>query len=122
MTKIVYNTCFGGFGLSDAAVLRYGELKGIRFYLEKGQWSTVFWLLPPEERVDNGANQSFWADSIERDDPILVQVVEELGEAANGDYADLHITEISSGTLYRIDEYDGRERVMTVENYTWRTA
>lgn len=29
MVKIVYNTCYGGFGLSPRAIKRYAELKGI---------------------------------------------------------------------------------------------
>ena len=32
--KIVINTCFGGFGLSYAAVMMYAELKGIKLYPE----------------------------------------------------------------------------------------
>lgn len=32
MTKIVYNTNYGGFGLSDAAIMRYAEIKGITLY------------------------------------------------------------------------------------------
>jgi hypothetical protein len=32
MTKIVYNACHGGFGLSEAAILRYAEIKGIKLW------------------------------------------------------------------------------------------
>jgi len=34
----------------------------------------------------------------------------------------LQIRELPEGTLYRIDEYDGRETVMTQDEYTWRVA
>ena len=98
MTKIVYNACYGGFGLSDKAINRYWELKG-----EKG----------PE----------YWyTGDLERDDPILVQVVEELGEEANGMFAALQIEELEVGTRYRIDEYDGYESVETESDYSWRVA
>ena len=40
--KICINKCFGGFSLSDAAVLRYGELAGLNLVsIDKGyfnQW------------------------------------------------------------------------------------
>ena len=32
MKEIVINNCYGGFGLSHKAVMRYAELKGIRLY------------------------------------------------------------------------------------------
>jgi hypothetical protein len=97
MTKIVYNACYGGFGLSDEAMMRYCEIKGI-----------------PEQTIYDG--------DIERTDPVLVQVVEELGDKANGDCAELCIAELSAGTLYRIDDYDGFEIVCTQDDYAWSVA
>ena len=97
MTKIVYNACYGGFGLSDEAMRRYCEIKGI-------------------------AEETIYDGDIERTDPVLVQVVEELGDKANGDCAMLRIAELSAGTLYRIDEYDGLEQVCTQDDYAWSVA
>ena len=100
MTKIVYNGSYGGFGLSDKAVARYWELKGLPVH------------------------DAFTRYDLEDDraDPILVQVVEELGEEANGLYANLVIIDLPKGTLYRIDEYDGMESVMTQDDYDWSVA
>ena len=98
MTKIVYNACYGGFGLSDEAEIRYREL------------------------TDNINNEDFDVYDIDRADPILVQVVEELGEKSGSWSADLMIEEVSAGTKYRIDEYDGLESVMTPDDYTWKIA
>ena len=98
MTKIVYNACYGGFSLSEKAIKRYWELKGETY---------------PED---------WWDRSIDRADPILVQVVEELGESANGAFAELKIRPLVKGTLYRIDEYDGLEQVMTQNDYDWSVA
>ncbi len=49
--------------------------------------------------------------SLDRADPDLVQVVEELGKKADGDYAELKIVEIPDGVEYEIDEYDGQESI-----------
>lgn len=57
-----------------------------------------------------------------RSDPRLIQVIEELGDAANGMCAKLRIEEVSAGTQYRIDEYDGNETVKTRDSYDWKTA
>jgi hypothetical protein len=94
MTKIVYNACFGGFGLSDKAVERYRELTG----QVADRWN------------------------INRADPALAQVVEELGDEANTRFSDLQIADVPAGTKYRIDEYDGNESVMTIDDYEWSIA
>ncbi len=130
MTKIVYNACYGGFGLSDEAVMRYAEIAGFKLYTREKYGFTEFYRIPLKEYeklIENndvdGANAAYFAVSdLERTDPILVQVVEELGERANGDYAKLRIEELSAGTLYRIDEYDGLESVMTQDTYDWKVA
>jgi len=46
-----------------------------------------------------------------RTDSLLIQVVEELGDKANGGCAKLKVIEIPDGTDYYIDEYDGNESV-----------
>lgn len=96
-TRIVINRCFGGFSLSDEAVELYARFKGVY----------------PDE-VD--------AYEIERDDPKLANVVEEMGAGANGDSARLEIVTLPKGTLYRISEYDGMERVITKDEHQWRIA
>lgn len=96
--KVVYNGCYGGFSLSDVAITRYWEIKA-----EK----------PPA---------GWYNCNIARDDPVLVQVVEELGEKANGGFASLGLADVPSGQRWRIDEYDGFESVMTVDDYEWHTA
>jgi len=135
MTKIVYNACFGGFGLSHEAVMRYAEIKGITLYVNEQKWGGNAYATVPWDEYDRihaeckkernylRANELYFSyNDIERTDPALVQVVEELGDAANGAHAKLRIKELSPGTLYRIDEYDGSESVMTQDNYDWSVA
>ena len=101
--------------MSEPAIKRYAELKGISLFPQKEKYYTIYWLEPERETTLN-------ARDIERNDPILVQVVEELGENANGSFADLQITKVEKGSLYRISEYDGLESVMTVDSYDWSIA
>lgn len=139
MTKIVYNACYGGFSLSDEAIMRYAEIKGITLYPSVSKYGlTVYYLCTPEEydRIEAEeranptapgryarSNAMYFSDrDIDRDDPVLAQVVEELGDRANGSHAELRIFEVSAGTLYRIDEYDGSESVMTQDTYEWKVA
>lgn len=65
---------------------------------------------------------AWWDKDLNRADPILVQVVEELGVECNGVFAHLQIRELPAGTLYRIDEYDGSESVITQDEYAWSVA
>ena len=115
--KIVINTCYGGFSLSAAAMRRYLELKGEPFWEERsGVW--LDWLdfyRDPPEVYDR---QVLSVHDLARHDPLLVQVVEELGAAANGDYARLEVVEVA-GSKYRITENDGVENVETPETIEW---
>lgn len=48
---------------------------------------------------------------VDRSDPDLVAVVEELGDEANGMCAQLKVVEIPDGIAWEINEYDGLESV-----------
>ena len=132
--KIVINRCFGGYGLSHQAVMRYLELKCITVYPEQseGHWKFwTYWLVKPEGRFEVKENEEFYAMSMEerqahnqkysdetfgdrdisRNDPVLIQVIQELGDAANGEHAELAIVEIPDDVEWEISEYDGREHV-----------
>ncbi len=106
--KVVINRCYGGFGLSKEAMLRYCELKGIVVYPERQSYgSYIYW-------KDVEKKKAFWDGDINRNDPVLIQVVEELGAKANGEYAELKIISIPDDISWEIDEYDGMERVEEV--------
>jgi hypothetical protein len=120
MTKVVYNACYGGFGLSKEACQRYWDIKGQQVWIEDARWGFDVWLVPPEERLEKAySKQTWYYDNVDRHDPVLVQVVEELGDKANGMCAELAIGEVYDS--YRIDEYDGYESVETADSYDWIT-
>lgn len=100
MAKVVYNADYGGFGLSDAAVARYIELKG--FVLNREEYLEKY--------------------SIPRHDSCLVQVVEELGKDVDTAYSKLRIREVPDGSRYRIHEYDGFESVILESEEEWCVA
>lgn len=79
--KVVINSCFGGFNLSEKA----------EDYL--------------------GCSGFDYRDDEKRTDPKLIKCVEKLGASANGMGADLKIVEIPDGVEYVIEEYDGMEHV-----------
>jgi hypothetical protein len=56
---------------------------------------------------------------IPRHETDLLRVVEELGEAANGECAKLQVVEIPDDVEYQIEEYDGNEHIAEAHR-TWR--
>ena len=114
MTKIVYNRCYGGFSLSEEATERYGELLGKK--VTKGEKFCGF-------QVYLFDGERFYSGDLSRTDPLLIQVIEELGsEKASGLYAKLDIEELPSGCRYRITEYDGFESIETDTTVDWSVA
>lgn len=91
MIKIVISRCYGGFGLSPEASALYASRSG----------------------------KDVYDFEIPRDDPILVGIVEELGEAASGNFANLNVVEIPADVNWYIEEYDGLEWVAE-RHRTWR--
>ena len=94
MTKIVINACYGGFGLSELALLEY-------------------------KRRANVTDQYFFDYNITRDDQHLVDIVTEWGPTAASSYADLRIVERPDGVEWQIEEYDGDEWIAE-KHRTWK--
>jgi hypothetical protein len=140
--KVVYNSCYGGFGLSQKANKRIAELMGIGCYYfkstaegykpvldgdDRSSFRSAFTVpnfheLYAEARKKEGKGSCEHSNAVynqydfpefrdDRDNPILVQVVEELGDEASGGYAKLRIAEIPDGANYIVEEYDGMESV-----------
>ena len=103
--KVVFNGCFGGYGVSE---------RGARWLLDNGA-------NPGNVRLTQRGEDVYVTCNIERHDPLLVRMVEVLGEKANGDSARLVVREISQ-PLYRIEEYDGAERIEEPDDLSWTDA
>src|ERR1700677_485691 len=86
-----------------------------RKYLSDGSDGRSFFLtvFSPDEQFVLDAGRD-----LKRDDPLLIKVLEEMGEKADGSYARIHITEIPDGVDYEIQEYDGQEWIAD-KHRTW---
>jgi hypothetical protein len=98
--KVVINTVFGGFGLSDKAMLELERRGAVRLL-----------------RTDSGLYIENEDDEF-RSNPELVKIVKEMGEDSFGDFAQLEIVEVPDDVQWHISSYDGAEWV--AENHrTW---
>jgi len=86
MKKILINRSYGGFGISDETIQKYCSIKNIDWH-----YSIKY--------------------DISRDDPVLIALIEEMKEQANGKYSELKIVEIPDDMEWHIAEYDGLEWV-----------
>lgn len=128
--KIILNKCFGGFSVSKEATLLYAKKKGYEVFAYRRCGSSLNNLrkinpLHCDNLMDLFVIKDYgeyvvsdipWKEEkvlcIEsgyREDEILIEVVEELGEKANGSSAELKVVEIPDGLDYVIDDYDGME-------------
>lgn len=85
---------------------------------EHREWHT---LTQAERKTSNALHEKHSINhfACDRSHPVLVQVVEELGSAANGRFASLKIIEIPDDIKWQIEEYDGCEWVAE-QHRTWQ--
>lgn len=138
--EIIINKCWGGFGLSNEAVLELIRMKSkivkkmtIKEYYGGNNprfskdWENEY--IEDKKRHElfkNGYYQDKYYSgiiykepyvfSVDREDsirnnPDLIKVVKKLKDKANGSHAELRIVEIPDGTDFEIDDYDGMESV-----------
>jgi len=91
--KIVINGCYGGFGLSEKAYKKLGL-----------EW--------------DGYGGFAYREEDKRMAPELIEVVEELGEEANGEHAKLKIVEVPNGIDWELYEMNGVEWIAE-KHRTW---
>jgi hypothetical protein len=83
--KLIINTCYGGWELSEAACRMYYNIQGI-------------------DALDKEIDDL-------RIDPVLIDIIEKIGSKASSPNADLRIIEIPDGVDWIIQDYDGIEWV-----------
>lgn len=135
--KLVINGCFGGYSLSPKAIKRLAELQGRPCYFFTGGLRDTY-ERQPDDFAETDHHMFFTAFDVpdpnvedfdysahvlearpdNRSDPLLLQVVQELGEEANGSCAKLQVVEIPDGVKWHIAEYDGIEHVAE-DHRTW---
>ena len=130
--KVAYNGCFGGFSLSNLALHKFAEKKGITLtWYKESHKPLKFTKLNEVPEFGEFSHQAFTKDHGEtftaydqgtfyypdfsgesRSDPDLIAVIEEMGDKAGGRCANLQIHEIPDGASFEIDQYDGNESVV----------
>ncbi len=135
--KIAINSCYGGFRLSTKATQRIHELKcphqRLMTFMEYtggtgyvGNNMNYKFKSEDEARANTikhqissfpyiVINNKILVDDHDEDEnrscPILIQVIEELGEEASNKVANIKIVDIPDNTDYEIEECDGWESV-----------
>jgi hypothetical protein len=97
--EILYNDCYGGYGVSKQALQMYNDRK---------------------LAIDPSWNIIEFDHYLSRSDPLLIQIYKEIGkEAFSERYASVEIQEIPKKyeKCFLIDEYDGKESVDIDYNY-----
>jgi hypothetical protein len=141
MTKVIINSCFGGFGVSHEAVLRWCELNEINVWPAKGKYDMwMYWTCEPTDsrriqldsidfdKLDHSGRGAYntlhseitlpYMSGLDRTDKTMIKVVKEMGEKSWGDCARLSIVEIPNNVKWEIQEYDGMEHIAEVHR-TW---
>ena len=128
--KVVINKRYGGFGLSLDALYKcvknnsilvheyeYGSCYTsdwdmfIKTYLNKNYKKYKASYSPPYLYDENKKVLYAFDNHLKRDDPELVELVEEMGSKASGSCANLEIIEIPNDVEYEIQDYDGFESI-----------
>jgi len=101
MTKVVINTVYGGFGLSE---------KAKQYLVIAGADINVF--------LDSFKNLDEKYQKTTRTNPSLIKCVEELGDEANDKSASLRVVKIPDGVDWYIEEHAGLEWIAE-RHRTW---
>jgi hypothetical protein len=115
--KVVINSCFGGFGLSDAAFEELLNRKGVAWEKVKDEYDrNVYYKAGYLEEDDHYLSCFEFTEN--RADPDLVAVVEQFGKDVNTPYSSIKIVDIPDDVEWIVEEYDGLEHVAEIHR-TW---
>ena len=110
--RVLINSQYGGFSISEAGALRLREL-GMAVEVEYDEWV-----------YDKVTHRDAYVDlpnDVKRHDPRLLQCFDEMGQAMAGSCCTLKAIEVGKvGAMrYRVCGYDGREWVETPDSIEW---
>lgn len=132
MKKVILNKDYGVFDVSFKAYSLYAKKKGLKLYayepqLVKDSKGTIYEKINKDRDTlfteyftkdfgdvsrisdDDYEKYRLYLDKSHREDKVLIEVVEELKEKANGRYGKLKVVEIPDNLKYVIDDYYGIE-------------
>lgn len=119
--QVVYNTCFGGFGVHESVVKWVRENKSELLerydskYVKEIADSTISGEMFSDGSGPKRGNELHISPrELSRDNELLADIVSErttYGGRYNGDHASLQVAEVPDGVSWTINEYDGRETV-----------
>jgi hypothetical protein len=106
--KVVINKKHGGFNLSKEAVLSYGYKTGLNILVKRdAEFKNITYYYLNKEKEES----SFYEWAIERDDLILIEVIEQLGDLASNSGSELKIVEIPDDIKWYISDFGGLESI-----------
>ena len=128
MRKVILNKCYGGFDVSDKGYQLYAKKKGLNLYRYESHYYNYKLMHKKTKKTgidikyftkDFGeqfeySNEYYdkynlYLNNSYREDPTLIEVIEELGKEASGRCGNLVVVEIPDDLDYVIDNYDGIE-------------
>ena len=129
--KVILNKCYGGFGISVEGYKLYAKKLGRDLFMYRNNYLNHTYVKVDGDSTDFGVdfftidlgetissfdipsevwkNDYLYLNEEHRTDSVLIEVVEELGEKANGCHAQLKVVEIPDDMKYEITDYDGIE-------------
>lgn len=96
--KVIVNKSFGGAGLSEEAIDMIVDNPNFQYDLSEGT-EGLLWKLKNLDGHYYRTNQ------------VIINVIETLGEEANGNHANLVIAEIPDNVEWEVYNYDGLETI-----------
>lgn len=109
--KLLINVCYGGYGISDEAIVLWAQKKNIALIKNTTEYGDYSYYMDGDKIISG--------HDIDRDDPTIIEVFEELGsERTSGDHGQLSLVELPDGCEYELTEFDGWESIAN----TWITV
>jgi len=108
--KVILNKCYGGFSFSQEAVMMYGKAIGVNYRCVDGYHYTSCSdeeIAAMDEWEQDNAFVTF--DERYRYNPVMIKIVEQLGERANTECSLLKVVDIPDEVEYTISDNDGIE-------------